>query len=208
MNANTDLKTIERKAFRSFFEDGLLELFIGLLFFCSLAGSVLTEIGVSHRWVYPVMFAAMLLYAWIKKSVILPRIGRAKPGPKRRADLKKMFAVLIAVQVVIAAVLVLSWTGRFPDGTSTDLRVIFRQFAIGFVFYTVPFGAMALFLDNPRMLIPAVAGWLYESLRGRLPSVFKAALTFGFGGAALVIIGTVLLVRFIRKYPIPEDGEV
>ncbi len=208
MNEDKDLKTMERKAFRSFFEDGLLELFIGLLFFCSVAGSILTEIGVSHRWVYPAIFAALLLYVWAKKSISLPRIGRAKFGPKRRVNLKKMFAVLIAVQLVTAAVLVLVWIGRFPKGPGAGMGLILKQFAIGFVFYTVPFGAMALFLQNPRMLIPAVAGWLYESLRGQLPHLWNGVLMFGTGGAALVILGAVMFERFIRKYPLPDNEEV
>lgn len=82
---------------------------------------------------------------------------------------------------------------------------MFRHSLTGFLLFTVPFGAMAVFLENPCMLIPAFTGFLYESLQGVLPKLWNASLTVGAGGLILLFIGIVRLCRFMRKYRIPEE---
>jgi hypothetical protein len=204
MNPEPDPKDIERKAFRSHWEDGFLEIFIGLMFLASLCGAVLTEVGISYRWTYVVIGAGVLLFIVGKRKVTLPRTGQVRFGAKRRADRRKLFAVLIAVQVLTAALLVLAWSGRAAAGPAAGFGLIFRQALTGFLLFTVPFGAMAIFLENPLMLLPAFTGFLYESLQGVLPKLWDALLTFGTGGLILAVIGIVRLRRFMRKYNVPE----
>jgi hypothetical protein len=204
MNESIDLRQLERKAFQTVFNDGLLEIFIGILFLCMAAGDILDVIGVSYRWTYLVMAAAVLAFIWAKKRVTRPRIGRVVFGEKRRANRRKLLTLIIVVQVLTFGILAAVWTGRGPAGPVSGWGAAARQMAAGFFFFTVPFGAMTWLLENPWMLVPAIFGFLKEAFHGLLPKPWIALLTCGVGGWVLVAAGTVLLARFLRKYPLPE----
>ena len=81
--------------------------------------------------------------------------------------------MLLLVQVLTFCILVAAWTGRNALGPVSGWGALARQFAAGFAFFTVPFSAMALFLENPRMLIPAVFGFSNEALHGLLPKLVR-----------------------------------
>ena len=201
MNMDPDLKSIERKAFRSFFTDGLLEIFIGSLLLSMTAGDILDVIGVSYRWTYLAIGVSVLTFIWVKKRVTQPRIGRVVFGEKRRANKRKLLAVILLVQVLAFCILVTVWTGHGQAGPVSGWGALARQAAAGFAFFIVPFGAMAWFLENAWMLIPAIFGFWKEALHGFLPKPWIAVMTCGVGGVILAIAGLWLLVRFLRKYP-------
>ena len=207
MNTDFDLKSIERKAFHAFLNDGLLEMFIGILLLCMAAGDILDVIGVSYRWTYLAITAAVLAFIWAKKRITRPRIGYVVFGEKRRAKRRKLLTLIILVQVLTLGILVAVWTGRGPAGPVSGWGAMARQMAAGFFFFTLPFGAMAWFLADLWMLIPALLGFAQEAFHGFLPKPWIALLTCGVGGTALVVIGAVLLIRFVRKYPAsPKEG--
>jgi hypothetical protein len=205
MNADSDLKAIERKAFRVFFNDGLLEIFIGILLLCMMAGDALTEVGANDRWIYLWMAALILAFIWVKKRIIRPRIGQVVFGAKRRSNRRKLLTLIILIQAFTLVILGVVWTGKFPAAMTAGTGAFARQVLAGFLFFTVPFGAMAWFLENPWMLVPAILGFYKEALRGVLPNLWITVATCGVGGAILVIAGTVFLVRFLRRYPIPRQ---
>jgi hypothetical protein len=204
MNTDQDLKSIERKAFQAFLNDGLLEMFIGILLLCMAAGDILDVIGASYRWTYLLIAVSVLVFVWAKKRVTRPRIGRVVFGEKRRANRRKLMTLIILVQALTLVVLVTVWTGRGSAGPVSGWGATARKLAAGFVFFTVPFGAMAWFLENPWMLIPAILGFSKEAFHGMLPKPWIALLTCGVGGAVLLAAGLLVFVRFIRKYPLPE----
>jgi hypothetical protein len=204
MAEQPDLRQLERKAFRSFFNDGLLEIFIGTLLLCMAAGDILDVIGVSYRWTYPAIAVSVLAFIWAKKRVTQPRVGRVVFGEKRRANRRKLLAVIILVQVLTLGILVTVWTGRGQAGPISGWGALARQMAAGFAFFFIPFGAIAWFLENAWMLIPAILGFWKEALHGFLPKPWIALMTCGVGGMMLAAAGTVLLVRFLRKYPLLE----
>ena len=203
MNMDPDLKSIERKAFRSFFHDGLLEMLIGILLLCIAAGDILDVIGVSFRWNCLAIAVSFAVFIWAKEWVTRPRIGRVVFGKERTKNRRKL-RTLIILQVLTLGILVVVWTFRGPSGPVSGWGAVARQAAVAFFFFTLPFGVMAWYLENPWMLIPALLGFSSEVFRGMLPKPWIAMLTCGIGGAALVIAGVILFVRFTRKYPMPE----
>jgi len=208
MNLDQDLKTIERKAFRSYCNDGLLEIFIGILFLSIAAGDILDVIGSSYRWTYLAIAGAVLAFIAVKKRLIGPRIGRVVFAGNRKANRRKLLILLIFTQVLTLAVLAVIWTGRGVSGPVSGWEAFARQTAAGFFFFTVPFCAMAWFLENPWMLIPAFLGFFKEAYHGLLPKPWIALLTAGVGGWILILAGGLLLHRFLRKNPVPEtEGE-
>ena len=201
MSEQLDLRQIEKKAFHAYIDNGLLEIYIGILFLCIVAGDVLDAFGLSFRWAYLLIAAAVAVFIWAKKRVVQPRIGRVVFSERRRANRWKLLAVIIAIQILTLAVLVVGWTGHGHAGSVSGWGAVARQTAAGIAFFIIPFGAMAWFLENAWMLIPAILGFWKEALHGLLPKPWIALLTCGTGGVALVAVGAWLLFRFLRKYP-------
>jgi hypothetical protein len=203
MNIDPELKSIERKAFRAFFDDGLLEILIGILLLCIAAGDILDVIGVSFRWNCLAIAVSFAAFIWAKQWVTRPRIGYVVFGEKRRENRRKL-QTLIILQLLTLGILVVVWTVRGPSGPLSGWGTIARQAAVAFFFFTLPFGVMAWYLADPWMLVPALLGPSNEIFRDMVPKPWIAMLTCGTGGAALVIAGLFLFVRFTRKYPLPE----
>jgi len=50
MSQTINLKELERKAWRSVFQDGLWDIFLGLLLLAMAIGALLSDIGVPEAW--------------------------------------------------------------------------------------------------------------------------------------------------------------
>ena len=84
------LKEIERKAFTSTFQDGMLDMYLGL-FLVAMGVSPNLEkiIPTSDLWIAILMIPIMPLW-WVgKKCVTIPRMGLVTFGSTRKAKLKK-----------------------------------------------------------------------------------------------------------------------
>ena len=90
MSQNIDLKQIERKAYTSYFQDGLWDIFMGLL----MLGMGIT-IAFESEILYGVVLAiAVLVVSVGRKLITEPRIGRAKFGMARKIKLGIIVVVL------------------------------------------------------------------------------------------------------------------
>ena len=203
MKPDPDLKSIERKAFRAFFNDGLLEMLIGIQLLSIVVGDILDVIGVSFRWNCLAIAVAFAVFIWAKNWVTRPRIGRVVFGEKRRKNRRRL-QILIILYLLTLGILLAVWIGRGPSDPISGFGAMAGQAAEAFLFFTLPFGVMAWYLADLWLLIPALLGFSNEVFRDMLPKPWIAMLTCGIGGAALVIVGLFLFARFIRKYPQPE----
>ena len=196
MTGNIDLKEIERKAWTSFYQDGLWELALGLaMLIIWIDGITQDRLG----WVMPVaMFAVPLFIYLIKRFVVIPRIGYVKFGRARRARnfkavLVLVVSVLIGVAMAIAAAVfntdIYNWLGE----NWIPIFIIFKALIV--------FSLLAWLMDYKP---------LYYS---------GAVFAFGLGGgallhnmfvffvaAALILVpGIIIFIRFLTKYPLPAE---
>jgi hypothetical protein len=216
MSAQINLKEIERKAFRSTYQDGLLDIVIS-----SVVGSMaLMEFIVvrdDFPWLYLVL--AMLgvcagqLVFWVgKRFITLPRMGQVQFGENRRKR-SKTLAFILAVVVLIQVGIVLMTAGVWaipgleeklqallPGRSANDLLVA----AVGALFVGPSMVAIAYFIDFPRGYYIA----LVMSLGVFLMIWFGQPL-IQVGAALLILIpGMFLFVRFLRQYPrIPAEEQ-
>jgi hypothetical protein len=204
MEPAISLKELEKKAFRSVHQDGLLDLVFGLILFLLGLGQLLErQPGVSEGVATAVYTGLMLLIVagfWIlKRKVILPRIGSAKFGPSRRAKVRKVVWVLAASVGLGLAVFAVTATGLLPGGSGLTIPALFLVNCV------VVFGAMAYFMEHARLYL---YGWFYglslflsEWLRPVTGyPLFWAVIPFS---VVMVVIGSVLFARFLRDYPLP-----
>ena len=215
MSTQINLKEIERKAFRSTFQDGLLDIVIS-----SVVGSMaLMEFIVvrdDFPWLYLVLAmlgvcAGQLVFWMGKRFITLPRMGQVKFGETRRKR-GKTLALILSVVVLIQVGIVLMTAGAwaipalgeklqelFPDRSAMDLLVA----AVGALFVGPSMMAIAYFIDFPRGYYIA----LVMSL-GVFLMIWLGQPLIQVGAAVLILIpGLVLLVRFVRQYPRITAGE-
>jgi hypothetical protein len=151
-----------------------------------------------------ILFFPLLLY--LKKRIVAPRVGMIKPGPFRR---KKMnLLVVAAILGMLVAIAMIVFTGRVEGEGSlmvAGIPMVFWAFSLAAVLITCIF---AWLIDWPRLIaygllvavtIPVDAAYFFRS--GRIPLTVVPMMV-------MVGTGIFLLVRFLRRYPLPQMGEV
>ena len=205
MSQTINLKELERKAFRSTFQDGLWDMYLGFLLLTMGMGPVLPALNTSIMWALVILLMLSVL-AWLafwagKKFITTPRMGLVKFGPQRKAKLKKTRAVLFLSVLLGVITLVLRAMWNIEWAAIPIPAYVWAVQAI------VVFGLGAYFLDVSRFYaygmlyaIPLPVGLVLLQNTG-LPGLMF--LPFGVSGGVMVIIGVVLFIRFLRDYPLP-----
>jgi hypothetical protein len=216
MATDLDLKQLERKAFRSTFQDGLWDIFLGLLLLNMGGGTLLGGSGMSPLWsmvVLTVFAGLVLLVFWAgKKYITTPRIGSVEFGPQRKSKLKRVRAVLF-LSVLMGVLTFLwgwaAWSGRLPY-LLAELPIPAYVWAVQCL---AVFSVAAYFMDVTRFYLYGVLYALPFPLgillarNTDLSGIHSMALTFGSAGGIMVVIGVLLFIRFVRRHPKPaEDG--
>lgn len=195
-----DFKQIERNVFRDYCQDGLADMMFGAYF---LFIGLFLPTGAVAPFIVLIVFFPPLLQA-LKKRFTYPRSGyvelrQGDPQPllwfvlgSLVLGLAALVAVLIATGVISDPALWYRWIpvffGIFMAGSLLGLAL-----RIGLVRYYVVAGA-ALAGGPTFALLP---------LAGKLANI---GLFFAAVGAVLLASGAFAFVRFLRQYPVPEEG--
>jgi hypothetical protein len=213
MTQAMNLKELEKRAFTSSFQDGLLDIFLGLLLFAMFSELLLSAIGISWGYIVPEptgnlsvsqvvlsVLALLVLFAG-KRLVTAPRMGVVRFGPRRKARLWKI-GMMLATTAVVG--LLFAWE-IVPSGLSVGIPLPLLAWIMVSV---LGFGLAAYLLDLNRM-------YLYAALFATSPVSFvllkqAGCTTVGLSvvavsAAIMIAVGTVLLLRFLRKYPRPLE---
>jgi hypothetical protein len=210
MSLNINLKELERKAWMSYFQDGLWDIYLGLLLLAMAVWALLSDVGFSESWgmaLFIGLEVLAMLVLWVGKKVItVPRMGRVKFGPRRKAKLNWVRVVLLLSVLVGAGVLVAGLAMR--GNRLEQLSVAFLFPAAWVVNAVVVFSLGAYFLDFSRLYL---IGIMY-ALPVPLDIVFRkfsdidlSFLAFGAPAMVILIIGLVMFARFLREYPLPTE---
>lgn len=210
MSQEIDLEELERKAFRSMFQDGLWDIFLGL-YTLALSTSPLAYLrGIERPLSYIPAFAitviGVLAMRVAKKSITLPRMGLVKLGRRRKARFKKMRIVLSIASLLTTILIVLTLTGDVkpadwgaPGWLMPGVIGMLTAVEISFMAYFVGYAPLYLYGWLFGLSFPVSA--LLEEYAGiTFPVAFVAS------GVVMLLIGTVSLIRFLRDYPLPAEG--
>lgn len=210
-----NLNELERKAFKSTFQDGLWDLYLGLLLLVMGIGPLLYNVGIPVLWNLVILAAlAMLILAafWTaKKFITVPRMGRVKFGPKSQAR-KKKAAIVFAISVLAGIVLFVVALALFNASSQRQNPELIMLIipAAGALTVILVFGLGAYYLGFDRLYL---IGVLYALPLPLLILVDKlTGIDLGFiatagPAAAILLVGTVIFIRFLRDYPIPAAEE-
>jgi hypothetical protein len=211
MSEKLNLKELERKAWRSFFDDGLWDIYLGLLLASMGISGLLDRSGTGEdlgMTIYIGLLIVIMLAFWAgKRFVTVPRIGQVKFGRERKVRRIKTALVLFASVVFGLVVMLLTSAAR--RGVSPEVPWESVMPALWAVNMLVVFGAMGYFLDFERLyfigLMYAITVPLNEVLITLAEFRIGPYLFFGFG-FLIVIVGVYILLRFLRNYPVPHES--
>lgn len=211
MKQQIDLKQIERKVWMSFYEDGLWDIYLGIMLMAMAVGALLWDIGtrseVTLVVIYMCLVGAAFVFLWFgKRFITIPRIGRVNFGPKGRAR-KKRTSIVFALSVLVGLVLFIIITINIKNTLSRVLSLDIFVPAVWVANMLIVFSLAAYFLHFNRLYLIGVMFAIGLPLDIVLRELTHQDLTFfAFGIPAMVILimGGVVLARFIRKYPVLE----
>ena len=210
MTGLTDLEALEKQAFRRFYEDGIFDIFLGVMLSTMAVGASVTD-----RWgnettgilaMLGIAVVAVVSLMMVRRRLLAARLGEFKPGPTRR---RRISAVRLALLASVVLGLLMFVVVAVGDVSIVSLEMLMP--AIWFINAVVVMGAMAHFLDVPRfylygflfgLVMPAMVWpdvlWDYRTPRW---------ISFGVPAAIIITIGLIKLVRFLRDYPVRSTME-
>ncbi|MFX1571798.1 MAG: hypothetical protein ACFFB0_03540 [Promethearchaeota archaeon] len=212
MPEDIDLTVLEKKVYQRYFEDGIWDLFLGMIIF-SLGFAPLFSlfINIPDPWnyIFPALgvnILALLIFFFGKKYITVPRIGFVKFGPKRKAKQKKLRLFLFIVFIINIILIILPITGI---SSHIQIEQYILSLLIGFGAFTLPFCVVAYFLDFTRLYYYAfsigLGFFLTELLASTFGGPFNMSLIFCGIGGIILIIGLIYFIRFLKQNPLPKD---
>ncbi|RLC31073.1 hypothetical protein DRH13_03535 [Candidatus Woesebacteria bacterium] len=205
-----NIKALEKKAFRSFFRDGIYDVFLGAMLLSFGLPFILNEFGwidyktIKMPLLIPLILniGALVFFIFGKKYITAPRLGIVHFGKTRK---RKMMHVklLLAISVLIGVItFLLSLLKILPVGGKTGIPTAGVIFGIQVL---IVFSLAAYFMDFTRLYLYAflfavsmpITFWLKKNAALTYPSLYVFSLTAG----PMLVIGWILFVRFLRQYP-------
>ncbi len=208
MNEKINLKELQRKAWRSMFQDGLWDIFLGLLLFNMASGTLLDEMRISDGLrigIYiGVEVLAMLLMFLGKRYITMPRMGTASFGQYGKVKRNRVQLLLFGSFLLG----LIAWLA-FSGGGELGVLGISRAY-VGAIFWVVNmlvvFGLAGYFLDFPRLyligILYAIPIPLDIFIRQYWHTDAWAFPIFAVPSLIILGVGVVLFIRFLRNYPV------
>jgi hypothetical protein len=213
MSAVLNLKEIELKAFRSTYQDGLWDMYFGAIVMAMAAFMYRPEDGyrLANIILAVVVISVAGVLLWVGKMFItLPRMGQVRFGPARKQKARTLAIILglvVLVQAGIVGLTGLGWLSpqvgaqvtSFLAGHSLERLAVA---SLASLFVGPPMILIAYFSDFPRGYYIAVMMSLAVFLMILLNQPIYAVVI----GGLVFLPGLVLFVRFLKRYPLPQEG--
>lgn len=192
-----NLKELERRAWRSYHDDGIWDLFLGVgLLAIGLSG----VLGSDY---FQLVFAAVAVAGFVagKKFVTAPRMGLVKFGKERKVRKAKTALLLVAAMLLGLVLYTLMAAGGDVFVWMRANPIVVRV-GLGLWMLFV-FSAMAYWLDFTRLYLIGLA----YAVSFTVTLWFGSITTFFVSGALVTAWGLAIFVRFLRRHPLPADAD-
>ena len=214
MSEITDFHQVQRRIFQLMsFEDGLWDLLLGTIFMFLALYPVTREL-LGPVWNL-VLFLGMLALVVVVQLVVrhyvsTPRIGYVRPRGNPRLRLLVIITAVIVLGTISLVLVTLLSPGTGSTSTGPADLPTERGYLVEIIVLLVMgiiFSAMGYLFGVTRMYF---YGWML-GLANLVSIVMqhKAGWTFmiplAIASGVIILIGLVLLVRFLRQYPVQEE---
>ena len=204
MQTKLNLKEIEIRAFKSTFQDGLLDILIGIILSQFAIAPLLTDLGLgdflSSIVMLPVFLIFLLLFRASKKYITVPRIGLMKFGSKRKTKMVKLnlfFSILVLLAIIAGLLFWAFWQKEMVKWIAPGVLILLMLSSFSVAGYLLNNARLFIYGIMIALLVPIgeILFW-----RG-IVTHHGYPLVFGISCGTMIITGFVLLIRFVRKYP-------
>lgn len=208
-----NLNQIERKAWKAYHQDGLMDIFLGMLMLAMAASAGMDNLDLSeaaHMGIFIGLEVLAGAIMWAGKHfVTTPRLGRVRFGPKRKK--RKLLTTFVLAASVIVGLIML---GLFAASDASLAGIVRQPFFLPLIWALnclLVFGAMAYLLEYDRLYIVGViygiAIPVVELIR-QIGQVDAGPWVFLAAGLIVLAMGVTVFARFVRTTPVPErEGE-
>jgi hypothetical protein len=201
-----NLKELERRAFRSTFEDGIWDIYLGLVFVIfGFVPFLRTTLGISEGVAITIHIALLVPSIMVlilgKQYITAPRLGTVTFRKERQRKLSGL-KIVLGLSVVVGLI-----TFALISTNQLNISGFWLVFA-GMII--VVMGSMALLMDYNRLFFYAIL-WaismpigVWMEGQGMLSD---APMTFIVTGGLAVVVGLVYLQSFLKNYHLPPKDE-
>ena len=212
MDTQLNLKELERKAFRSIYQDGLWDLYFGLIVVCMSLFIYKPASGYSPLNIILMLCSMGVAYTlfWAgKKYITLPRMGQVQFGEQRKKRRMTMILVLSVVVLIQIVFISIQMVGRASPVMGAKLNSFLQErdgmdlavASVGSLFVGPSMILIAYFIDFPRGYYIAIMMSLAVFLMIYLNQPLYPILI----GLLIILPGIYLFVRFLQKYPLRKE---
>ena len=207
MTEEPNLKEIERRAYMSYHQDGLLDIFAGLYILIFGIGILVDVIwDFSFGVIMPGILLVTVLPIWFaaKRKITMPRIGFVNFGNR---GTKKLTAIFIGITVAGLLAAFAFTLATVQGGARQWLDLIFQHgmliVGLGSLAVCLLFGySMGLKRLYAYGLLAAIV-----LIIGHFTGIFFAYVLLPLG-VTVIATGMALLIGFVKKYPLKGDKAI
>lgn len=201
MNENIDLNQIEKQAYLSYHQDGILDICIG----SALVNLWLVIWLLPEFWYFIVggLIVWVTVYTGAKKAFTVPRMGYVEFSSIRRRRIQNI--LLVGVLILVCSNILAILAIIHPPLGILIFESLYTILLIGII-GTLIVGFIGHMLNMRRFYSYGAVFFATSIFTFFVPSVLILPLIV----LSIVILtfGLVLLYRFLRKYPKLSSGEV
>jgi len=210
MFASISAKELEKRAFRSTFQDGIWDIYLGMLLLLMGMSVALSRITSLPERTLGALMLVITIFVMIgffagKKYITTPRMGVVKFSAERKKKVMKVRVVLslsalMGLAIFLGIGRLTSLTGTLPDWIAP-----LGLFGITSI---VVFSLGAWYLDYTRAYL---YGWCYAlafpvGIFLQNSTIFGFLISYAVFSLVMIVPGIILLVRFVREHPVPGEG--
>lgn len=207
MNNAINLKSLDKKAFLSTFEDGFWEIWFGLFLIGSSISSFFPDNDLV-RIINTVIVALLIpfLVFWLgKKYITIPRLGLVKFGQKRKAKRIGLGFVILALNIPVFLLWIYSTTQQIPPGLGNWLNTYYGSPVAFSLLILIFFISGANITGLKRLytygILIALSMFFFELSYVNNGSLLEHFLPYCISGFIILVVGLIYLRKFLKRYP-------
>lgn len=196
MILNIKLKELEKNTWKTSYENGLIDIAIGLICIVSAVCHIFDDI---RYFLMPLYLIPILFLMLTKKYITIPRMGLVKFNKRRKRKSAIFIAVMTSVLILLLILTIVLKTNYLPEGIAARIVISAIMLLICF--------ANAFFLNFNRLYIYGIvitgAFNLNEYIRENPGFLAEGGYAYLFAAIVILITGSIYLIKFLKKYPLP-----
>ncbi len=193
---SSNLKSIQKNIYQSYFSDGVWDMVIGLIYLIAGLGVWVNQ---NFWYLFPIILMALPMI--LKRSITFPRMGHIQFKQSKKLWISVLFFLIESmVFVFLYFISVNNSSGNPIINWLTQNLFVFIGLLIGLFFVLT--GKTLYF---KRLYLYAVITLIGFSLMYR---VIPAGIVLTFLGVLIIVISLIVIRNFIRYHPIQNNEEI